>query len=139
MNYLITYEPSQTIIFKPDAIHETIIKMEGVTNWWHYISNVYIIATTKDEKFIADNIISKHPGLNFLVVDVNLEKYNGVLPKNAWEWINKKTKTLLKLKLKPAPQLQPKLLSDILNVQLQKEKTPAELFVEGLLKAQKKK
>lgn len=101
MNYLIIYNHTQ-IIFDPNDIHRTITTLEGNIDWWHYLPSVYIVDTIKDEKFIADKIIAKHPGLLFLVVNVNLNRNNGVLNKNAWEWINKKTKNLLRVK--PAPQ-----------------------------------
>jgi len=111
MNYLITFNHTQTN-FDPQAIHESIIKMPGITDWWHYIPNVYIVSTSKDESYIADYVISRYPGLLFLVVLVNLTKHNGVLNKKAWEWISNKNKMLLKVK--PAPQ--PPKINDFLGL-----------------------
>ncbi|MBP9797891.1 hypothetical protein KBC70_01965 [Candidatus Woesebacteria bacterium] len=102
MNYLIVYNDTQAGFNEKD-LHNTIVKMNGISDWWHYLPNVYIVSTiqAKNEKSIANNILTKHPGLLFLVVQVNLTAHNGVLPKNAWEWISKKIKTVLRVK--PAP------------------------------------
>lgn len=113
MNYLIVYNHTQST-FDTSQIHRTITEMEGTIDWWHYLPNVYIIVTEKDEKFIADKIISKHPGLLFFTTNVNLSKNNGVLNKDAWEWIRKKTGNLIKLKVAPQPPRD--LLSEILRI-----------------------
>lgn len=103
MKYLITLNSSQEN-YKSSDIHSSITKLPGVIDWWHYLPNTYIVETLRsvNEQTIADYIIRKHPGLLFLVVEVNLTSHNGVLPKAAWEWITKKTKGLLRVK--PAPQ-----------------------------------
>ena len=113
MRYLITINSSQEN-YKASDVHNTITKLSGITDWWHYLPNTYIVETLRsvNEQTIADNIIAKHPGLLFLVVEVNLTAHNGVLPKAAWEWITRKTKGLLRVK--PAPQ-PPQSANDMLS------------------------
>lgn len=111
MNYLIVYDHTQ-ISFDTTAIHETITKQLGISDWWHYLPNVYIVTSITSEKELADKIIARHPGLLFVIVNVNLTKYNGVLNKSAWDWIAKKNRTVLKIK--PAPQPPPNNLYDLL-------------------------
>lgn len=112
MNYLFVYDPTQ-LNFNAEEIHSTITAHLGVNDWWHYLSNVYIVTTETSEQHIADKIIARHPGLRFLVIAVDLRKYNGVLSKNAWEWISKKNRITLKVKSVPQPQ---KSLYDILGI-----------------------
>lgn len=105
--------------------------MVGVLDWWHYLLNVYIINTSKGEKFIANSIIEKHPGLLFLVVQVNLRVHNGVLPKRAWEWITRKTQTVLRIKPAPAP----KSLSDLLQLPPKPPLRPTDPLLDALLRS----
>ncbi len=119
MNYLVTYNHTQTS-FSPISIHNTIVSMEGINDWWHYLPNVYILSTLNDETFISNKIINAHPGLNFLVVAVDLRRHNGVLPKSAWEWISKKINVLLRVK--PISQNKSSLL-DLLSPKIQPKST----------------
>lgn len=112
MRYIITLNSSQEN-YKLSDIHETVINIPGVSDWWHYLPNTYIVETLRsvNEQSIADRIIAKHPGLLFLVVEVNLTSHNGVLPKAAWEWITRKTKGLLRVKSVPQPPSSQEMLS----------------------------
>ena len=134
MNYLIIYNHTQ-ITFNPNDIHKTITTMLGITDWWHYLPNAYMISTDRDQEYIADNIIASYPGLLFFVVAVDLHRYNGVLNKNAWEWINKKTRVLLRVKpasTPPASSLR-SLLFPMLTP-LRSQKTPIDLLMEAMKK-----
>lgn len=118
MNYLIVYNHTQTLI--AINIHNTITSFLLVRDWWHYLPNVYIVSTVKTEKQIADLIISNHPGLLFLVIKIDVRGANGVLSKDAWDWINKKTNAS-NIKLRPIPQ--PPSLASILGIPQQKPQT----------------
>ena len=106
MKYLIAFNQEQSN-YNSNAIHEIIkgMKVDGVLDWWHYLPNIYILDTSDslNEKGIADKIIARAPGQLFIVVSVNLSMHNGVLPKEAWGWIAKKTRAILKVKPSPAP------------------------------------
>lgn len=104
MIYLITYNHTQTV-FDPKEIHSTITKLPGLTDWWHYLPNIYLVDSTSAVSNIANTIIRHHPGLLFLAVKVDLSQNNGVLNKDAWAWINKKTRSTLKLKPATSPNL----------------------------------
>lgn len=133
MNYLIIYNHTQ-ITFNPNDIHKTITTMLGITDWWHYLPNAYIVSTDRNQEYIADNIIASYPGLLFLIVAVNLQQYNGVLNKKAWEWISKKARIFLRVK--PAPQPPP--LADPLRSLLfpkpilRSQKTIQDLLMEAM-------
>lgn len=102
MNYLIVFNNIKMPIVNP--IHETITKNIGVTDWWHYLPNVYIVISGDTEATLSNRIIARHPGLLFLIIAVDLKHYNGVLDKRAWEWIKKKGNTFVKLRSVPQPQ-----------------------------------
>jgi len=113
-NYLIVYNHNQQNFNSAD-IHRIITTLSGNSDWWHYLPDVYIISNLNTEQFIADRIISEFPGLLFLVVAVNLNNHNGVLPKDAWEWIKRKTRIIFKLKAAPAPKSLQQILSPSLE------------------------
>ncbi len=104
MIYLITYNHTQ-IAFDFNTIHKTMTNLPGSTDWWHYLPNIYLVDSTSAIANISNTIIGNHPGLLFFVVKVDLSLHDGVLNKDAWEWINKKTRTSLKLKPAAPPTL----------------------------------
>lgn len=109
MNYLIVYNNTQS--FDSQKIHEVVTTMPGITDWWHYLPNVYIVSTTtKNAKSLSDYIIRNFEGLLFFITKIDLNDNNGVLNKNAWDWINKKTNTTIRLKSIQSP---PDLLSGL--------------------------
>ena len=111
MIYLITYNNLLTADSGP--IHETISKHMGVSDWWHYLPNTYLVSSTENEQFLANKIITRHPGLLFLIIAVDPKKYNGVLNKKAWEWIRRKGNTIIRLKVAPQP---PKSINEMLGL-----------------------
>lgn len=100
MIYLISYDHTQTE-FNPSDIHKTITTVVRTTDWWHYLPNVYIVTTPLFvySRQIANTIRTAHNGLKFFIVRVDLSDHNGVLNKDAWDWINKKTNTTPRLKI----------------------------------------
>ena len=82
---------------KPGAkyteFHETFVKHQAITNWWHYIKSSYIIGTEMSENELADHFTrsAEQHGLpkTHLVVRVVLGESQGRLVKDAWDWIQK--------------------------------------------------
>lgn len=135
MNYLIVYDITQP--FDLAAIHKTITQRVGVSDWWHYLPNVYIVSSLKTEKQIADIIISNHPGLLFLVIKIDVRGTNGVLNKGAWDWINRKA-NVQGIKLKPIPP--PPSLATILGLPPPKpQTTPSLQTFQAMLNALKRR
>jgi len=108
--YLIAYNNTQG--FDSNKIHQVITTIPTVTDWWHYLPNLYIVSTIRNAKYLADKIIPYFQGLLFLVVRLDMRDYNGVLNKDAWEWIRKKNNQGLKIRVVskfPASGLPPSL------------------------------
>lgn len=112
MNYLIIYDSTQ-LQFDQNHIHRFITTSTEISDWWHYIQNLYIITTDISAKTMADSIISTYPGLRFFISRIDLNDYNGVLHTSAWDWIKRKTGQLLNLK--PAPRARPTTIQDLLS------------------------
>lgn len=93
--YLITFNNIQNVDLT--MIHEVIKNNSTISDWWHYLPNTYLIETSSTSKQLADLISLKFQGLLFFIVKIDLNDVNGVLAKDAWDWINKKKSVKLKL------------------------------------------
>jgi hypothetical protein len=135
MNYVIVYNNSQPQ-FNINEVHNFITKNLNIIDWWHYLPTVYIVSSKSgiNAKDLADPITQRFPGLIFFISQVNLNDHNGVLPKDAWDWINNKIRQVFKLKAIPKPQ--PLSLVDIFK-NTPRTTTPSKLplTIEELLKA----
>ena len=89
-NYIIVFDrrASDYKIF-----HEQLTGHPRISNWWHYIKSMYIVKTdlTVQElsahvrkSFAAQGIDDTH-----VVLKVDLSSRQGMLTKEAWEWIRK--------------------------------------------------
>ena len=121
MVYLISYVSN--LLYSPTDIHDFITNhLNPPVDWWYY-SGVYLLDTTLTIPQITSSLRGRYLNLQHFVVKVNLEDNGGLLPKEAWEWINRKTGT--KFKLRPTP-ISP-LFSTILRSQNPKLATPTTL------------
>lgn len=102
-NYIIVYNYTQAHDTK--AIHDYIITMPSVNDWWHYIPNAYVVSSNSTSYQLTTPISTKFPGLLFFVTQVNLGDSNGVLIRKAWDWIQNKVNKVFKLKVKPLPPI----------------------------------
>lgn len=93
MIYLISFNPSFNYL--PIDVHNQITKMNGVTDWWHYLNYAYLIDSSLSVKTISYNIRTRFPKLLFLVIKVDLKEAGGLLNKGAWEWINRKNRVFV--------------------------------------------
>lgn len=109
--YLLIYNDKQG--FDETSVHNAVTTINTLTDWWHYLPNVYILSTDSNSKYIADILIRNFPGLLFFLVKADLNDHNGVLGKDAWDWISKKNRALIKIK--PVPPANFDALRKILN------------------------
>jgi len=111
MNYLILYDPSIFSTKTADEVHKLLTTLPGSSDWWHYLPNSYIVTTASTSAVLSDHIYKAMPDMRFLIVRIELNDSNGVLKKDAWDWINKhKTlatplRTILKASANPPTKL----------------------------------
>jgi hypothetical protein len=120
MIYLISYVPN--LLYSPSDIHDFITNhLNPPVDWWYY-SGVYLLNTSLSIPQITSSLRIRYPNLQHFVVKVNLDENGGLLPKEAWDWINKKIG--IKPKLKTSPSASP-LISTILRSQQPLKSNPA--------------
>lgn len=97
MIYSITYNNNQ--IVDTGHLHRIITTAIMAEDWWHYIPNLYLVNTPLNSTQITSTLQLQFPGLLFLIIKIDTTDYNGVLPRDAWTWIEKhSTKKMLKIK-----------------------------------------
>ncbi len=93
-HYIVSYERKPQPEYK--EFHEAFVAHNGFITWWHYIQSCYLISTELSANKISDhfNACAKAAGIptTHLVLRVDLRDRQGMLVKDAWEWISNQTK-----------------------------------------------
>lgn len=83
---LITYDlnsPGQNY----KDLHEAI---KDLGPWWHYLDSTWIVSTSLTPNQVVDSIRTKFDSSDeLLVIDITGDSYQGLLQKEAWDWIKK--------------------------------------------------
>ena len=61
------------------------LKKQGT--WWHYMKSTWLIYTDKTPNDVTDALKPHMFGRGRLLVSYLQKPYQGLLPKEAWEWI----------------------------------------------------
>lgn len=79
---------------KLTAFQEQIKKDPSIVSWWHHLKGTYIIITKDniDASSIQQFFSHYFPNENCLVLKVRYDNYNGMLPQNAWDWMESSLK-----------------------------------------------
>ncbi|MBM3528473.1 MAG: hypothetical protein FJX62_10300 [Alphaproteobacteria bacterium] len=64
------------------------IKEQG--RWWHYMKPMWLIYTDKTPNEVVEALKPHIQGRGRLMVTYLNRPYQGLLPKDAWEWIRKR-------------------------------------------------
>jgi|HubBroStandDraft_5_1064220.scaffolds.fasta_scaffold741642_1 hypothetical protein len=66
-----------------------VMKQQG--NWWHYLASTWLLSTPRTpQQVVASLMPQMDNGDLLLVVELaHTSNYEGRLPKEAWDWINK--------------------------------------------------
>ena len=68
-------------------LHNKIISMPEIIDWFHYIKSSYIIVTNVENATYLNDKLFEIFTIRYLLVEVKLANSNGRLPKQGWEWI----------------------------------------------------
>lgn len=93
--FIITFDRDVNKSYKP--FHDAFVGHPKILRWWHYIKSCYIIGTELDKDGLSNHYAqtAKQSGLSttHLVMKVDLRVRQGMLTKDAWEWIQKNAKS----------------------------------------------
>lgn len=79
------------IIYKVEGDDKSVkdnIKSLGA--WFNYLQGSFLLMTTLDVEEIYKKIGTNKTGDRFLVMEVELKSYWGILPSDAWDWLKQK-------------------------------------------------
>lgn len=118
MTYIVSF--NSNVLYTDHDIHQRIISIPGLKEWWRYTNFSYILKT---QESTAPFAITRHireslPFLQHIVLKVDLKENSGLLPKEAWDWINRVNgynTPLNKVGLPPIMPENPKTLMDFLK------------------------
>lgn len=86
--YILVFDRDDLCDYK--TIHEKILSIEGLINWFHYIKSSYILITAEPSaKQFAKKIQPIIPKKYYLLMEIDLNNRQGWLPQSAWDWIYK--------------------------------------------------
>jgi hypothetical protein len=93
--YILTFDRDDEMNYK--EFHRNLTELPGVITWWHYIKSSYILisnqtSATKLNEEIKTLIPS---GKSILLIEVNLKNRNGLLVKDAWEWLKREASRII--------------------------------------------
>lgn len=140
MNYIIIFDYTQ-IQFETSEIHRYITTSPQVTDWWHYLPNVYIVSTGMTIQIMTQSMTRDFPGMRFFISRIDPSEVNGILPQKAWDWFKNKTQRIFNTKpAAPSPNYE---LLDLLKahstpVEKKYQKSPLDDFFKGLSITDKK-
>ena len=58
--------------------------------WWHYMKPTWLIYTDKTPEEVVDNLKPYVQGHGRLLVAPLTRPFQGILPKDAWDWIHRR-------------------------------------------------
>jgi hypothetical protein len=83
MILIVTYD-----LRSPQDYHNFYEAVKQQGKWWHYMASTWLLSTQKTPQEVVDAILPHMDVQDFLLVCELSNKYQGRLPKPAWEWIN---------------------------------------------------
>lgn len=70
-------------------------KLNLAIDWFRYADNCYLVYTSKDINIWKARLKPfAETGGHLFIINVNLDEYNGWMPKNFWPWIEDKKKKI---------------------------------------------
>lgn len=89
--YVVTFDRRPLLNYR--GFHEAFVSHPKVELWWHWIKSMYIVGTSLSAQQLSDHYIATAKAhripTTHLVMAVDMERRQGMLPREAWSWIQK--------------------------------------------------
>jgi hypothetical protein len=87
--YILVFNRKVGVSYK--AFHDDFVGDPRIRKWWHYLRSSYIVGTELSADELSHHARAKFDqhklGNTHLVVRVDLDYRQGMLPPKAWKWI----------------------------------------------------
>lgn len=92
MNYfIVNFDRQANLSYR--SFHDAFVAHPQISRWCHYIKSSYLIGTNLTVSELSNHYTetAKQHGLKttHLVLKVDLNERNGMLPREAWDWFRK--------------------------------------------------
>lgn len=71
--------------------HNAITKSPYIKEWWHFLNGTYLVTTDKPVDILYKDIKTRWNGGGLLLMEAS-KPTAGMLPREAWDWINSRIK-----------------------------------------------
>lgn len=71
------------------TVKDYITSTPKISNWWNYIPYVFIVRTELSPDELSRDLRQFTKDASLLVIEVRHEVSQGLLPKPAWDWLDK--------------------------------------------------
>jgi hypothetical protein len=85
--YILTFDRDDNIDYL--KFHNNLVALNSIETWFHYLKSSYILISKYSATQITNDILNLIPGKRFIVIELNLKNRNGILPNEAWNWVQK--------------------------------------------------
>ena len=73
----------------PGSDFATKEKIKALGDWMNYFEGSWLVLTDYTAKEAFERITTHLPDERFLVTEVNVKSYWGIMPKEAWDWLQR--------------------------------------------------
>ena len=90
--FLLTYNKGNILEgFNYVKFHKKLTEDPNIISWWHYLDNTYILITEQNinSDYFSNLFIRIGNNKFMFVCEININNTNGLLPREAWDWIKK--------------------------------------------------
>lgn len=70
--------------------YSTKEKIRALGDWMNYFDGSWLVLSRFTAKDAFDRITTNKPGDLFLITEVSVNNFWGVMPKEAWDWLQQK-------------------------------------------------
>lgn len=84
MLYAINYD-----LRGPKADYEPLLSsIKSLGQWWHYLDSMWLVVSQETVQNLYTRLSPNlKPGDHLIILDVTSSAYYGILPRDAWPWI----------------------------------------------------
>jgi hypothetical protein len=84
--YMIAFDPLSPTL-DVERVNDYVKHTSDFAAWWNHVHYLYLVVSDLNADEIADRLKSHTNGSSFLVIQVDPGDSEGLLPKQAWNWI----------------------------------------------------
>lgn len=91
--YILVFDPTYPTPLDVRALCGALNRDFFIKDWWHFLPSAFILISDYFPANLATQMKVLLPGRSHLILKADLQNASGMLPKEAWDWINQRVPT----------------------------------------------